>query len=102
MPTELGESVSDDLTAPPTAGLLPQPLEEVTSPQMQPEEEEAPACGPEPNQSEATGQEQEDGTGPSQAGHQSNVIKNVDEIFHTIEGLMSKLRHLKVGSYTSL
>uniref|UniRef100_A0A3Q1BBC2 Rho guanine nucleotide exchange factor (GEF) 11 n=1 Tax=Amphiprion ocellaris TaxID=80972 RepID=A0A3Q1BBC2_AMPOC len=29
----------------------------------------------------------------SQAGQQSHVIKNVDEIFHTIEGLMSKLRH---------
>ncbi|XP_034470827.1 rho guanine nucleotide exchange factor 11 isoform X5 [Hippoglossus hippoglossus] len=95
MPTELGESVSDDLIDPPAACHFPQPREEVTSPQMQPEEEEAPACGPEPNQSEATRQEQEDETGPSQAGHQSNVIKNVDEIFHTIEGLMSKLRHLK-------
>ncbi|XP_060922033.1 rho guanine nucleotide exchange factor 11 [Limanda limanda] len=86
MPTEPGESNSDDLIAPPTASHSPRPLQE---------EEEEPACGPEPDQSEATRQEQEEETARSQAGHQSNVIKNVDEIFNTIEGLMSKLRHLK-------
>ncbi|XP_053271693.1 rho guanine nucleotide exchange factor 11 [Pleuronectes platessa] len=78
MPTEVGESNSDDPIDPPTASHSPRPLEE-----------EEPACGPEPDQSEATRQEEE--TAPSQ----SNVIRNVDEIFHTIEGLMSKLRHLK-------
>ncbi|GLD64734.1 rho guanine nucleotide exchange factor 11 isoform X1, partial [Lates japonicus] len=96
MPTEQGESVTDDLNDPPTPTAIhfPQPLEEVTSLQTQPKEE-TPACGPEPNQSEAMQLEQEEETGQSQAGHQSHVIKNVDEIFHTIEGLMSKLRQLK-------
>lgn len=96
MPTEQGESATDELNDPPTptASHFPQPLEEVMSPQTQPEEE-TPACGPESNQSEAMQPEQGDETGKSQAGQQSHVIKNVDEIFHTIEGLMSKLRQLK-------
>ncbi|XP_039996537.1 rho guanine nucleotide exchange factor 11 isoform X2 [Xiphias gladius] len=96
MPTEQGESVTDDLNDPPTptASHFPQPLEEAMTPQMQPEEE-TPACGPEPNQSEATQLEQEEETSQSQAGHQNHMIKNVDEIFHTIEGLMNKLRQLK-------
>ncbi|XP_044039216.1 rho guanine nucleotide exchange factor 11 isoform X2 [Siniperca chuatsi] len=96
MPTEQGESATDDPNDPPTptASHFPQPLEEMTSPQMQPEHE-TPTCGSEPNQSEAMQIEQEEETGQSQAGHQSHVIKNVDEIFHTIEGLMSKLRQLK-------
>ncbi|XP_071372045.1 rho guanine nucleotide exchange factor 11 [Centroberyx affinis] len=90
MPTEQGESVTDDLNDPPTptATHFPQPLEEVMSPQAQPEEET-------PDQSEAMQPEQEEETGQSQTGHQSHVIKNVDEIFHTIEGLMSKLHQLK-------
>lgn len=64
------------------------------SPRTQPEEETS-TCGSEPRQSEAMQLEQEEETGQSQAGNQSHVIKNVDEIFHTIEGLMSKLRQLK-------
>lgn len=98
MPTEQGESATDDPNDPPTptASHFPQPLEEVISPQMQ--LEETASCGPEPNQSEAMQLEQEEETGQSQAGPQSHVIKNVDEIFHTIEGLMSKLRQLKVSS----
>lgn len=98
MPTEQGESVTDDFNDPPTptATHFPQPVEEATSLQTQPKEE-TPACGPEPNQSEAMQLEQEEETERSQAGHQSHMIKNVDEIFHTIEGLMSKLRQLKVG-----
>uniref|UniRef100_A0A4W6EEP3 Rho guanine nucleotide exchange factor (GEF) 11 n=1 Tax=Lates calcarifer TaxID=8187 RepID=A0A4W6EEP3_LATCA len=96
MPTEQGESVTDDFNDPPTptATHFPQPVEEATSLQTQPKEE-TPACGPEPNQSEAMQLEQEEETERSQAGHQSHMIKNVDEIFHTIEGLMSKLRQLK-------
>uniref|UniRef100_A0A3B4T6H5 Rho guanine nucleotide exchange factor 11 n=1 Tax=Seriola dumerili TaxID=41447 RepID=A0A3B4T6H5_SERDU len=96
MPTEQGESVTDDLNDPPTptASHFPQPPEEVMAPQTQPAEE-TPACGSESNQSEAMQPEQEEETGQSQAGHQSHVIKNVDEIFNTIEGLMSKLRQLK-------
>ncbi|KAM3857344.1 rho guanine nucleotide exchange factor 11 [Diretmus argenteus] len=97
MPTEQGESATDDLNDPPTptASHFPQPLEEVMSAQVQPEEE-VQGHGPEPNQSSETppmGQEGE--TGRSQTGHQSHVIKNVDEIFHTIEGLMSKLHQLR-------
>lgn len=86
MPTEQGESVTDDLEDPPTptASHFPEPPEEVIPSQTRPEEET-----PEHPQ-------QEDEACQSQAGHQSHVIKNVDEIFHTIEGLMSKLRQLKV------
>uniref|UniRef100_A0A665WVN7 Rho guanine nucleotide exchange factor (GEF) 11 n=1 Tax=Echeneis naucrates TaxID=173247 RepID=A0A665WVN7_ECHNA len=86
-----GDSITDDLADPPTptASHFPQPLEKVSSAQTQPEEE-TPAC-----ESEATRLLQEERMGQSQAGHQSHVIKNVDEIFHTIEGLMSKLRQLK-------
>ncbi|XP_031706950.1 rho guanine nucleotide exchange factor 11 isoform X5 [Anarrhichthys ocellatus] len=96
LPTEQGESVTDDLKDPPapTASHFPRPLEEATSPQTRPEEE-PPACAPEPSRLEAVQPEWEEETGQSQAGHQSHVIKNVDEIFHTIEGLMSKLRQLK-------
>uniref|UniRef100_A0A3B5B5H3 Rho guanine nucleotide exchange factor 11 n=1 Tax=Stegastes partitus TaxID=144197 RepID=A0A3B5B5H3_9TELE len=92
MPTEQGETATDDLNDPPTptASHFPQSLEEAMSPQP---EEEAPACAPASNQSEAMQPEQGEETGQSQAGQQSHVIKNVDEIFHTIEGLMNKLRH---------
>jgi len=92
MPTEQGESATDDLHDP--AGHFPQPPEGVTSAQTQ---EEAPPRAPEPDRSEAARLEQEEEAGQSPAGHQSHVIRNVDEIFHTIEGLMSKLRHLKVS-----
>uniref|UniRef100_A0A8C9X7P9 Rho guanine nucleotide exchange factor (GEF) 11 n=1 Tax=Sander lucioperca TaxID=283035 RepID=A0A8C9X7P9_SANLU len=96
MPTEQGESFTEDLNDPPTptGSHSPQTPEEVIPPQTHPEEE-TPICGAEPNQSEAMQLEQEEEMGRSQAGHQSHVIKNVDEIFHTIEGLMSKLRQLK-------
>ncbi|XP_030609052.1 rho guanine nucleotide exchange factor 11 isoform X2 [Archocentrus centrarchus] len=98
MPTEQGESMTEDLNDPPTptASHFPQLVEEMTSPQMHPEEE-TPACGPESNQSETMQLEHETEMGQSRAVQQcrSHVIKNVDEIFHTIEGLMSKLRHLK-------
>ncbi|XP_029310526.1 LOW QUALITY PROTEIN: rho guanine nucleotide exchange factor 11 [Cottoperca gobio] len=89
MPTEQGESVTDDLNDPPTptASHFPQPPDEAMSPQ--------PACVSEPNQSKAMQLEREEETDQSHAGHQSHVIKNVDEIFHTIEGLTSKLRQLK-------
>ncbi|XP_045919768.1 rho guanine nucleotide exchange factor 11 isoform X2 [Micropterus dolomieu] len=92
MPTEPGETATDPPT--PTASHFRQPLEEVMSPRTQPAEETS-TCGSEPRQSEAMQLEQEEETGQSQAGNQSHVIKNVDEIFHTIEGLMSKLRQLK-------
>ena len=99
MPTEQGESFTDDPHEPPTPPPSPflQPPEEVMSTQTKPDED-ALACGPEPDQSEAMQlEEEEEETGQPQAANQSHVIKNVDEIFHTIEGLMSKLRKLKVS-----
>lgn len=94
MPTEQGESNTDNHNDPPTptASHFPQPPEEVKS--QQPEEETL-TCGT--NQSEDAQQKQEEETSQLQSTHQDHVIKNVDEIFHTIEGLMSKLRQLKVG-----
>nr|XP_020444315.1 rho guanine nucleotide exchange factor 11 [Monopterus albus] len=96
MPTEQGESITDDLNDPPTpiATHFPQPLEEVMSPQVELEEETL-ACGSDFNISETMQLEQEEEKGHSQAEHRSHVIKNVDEIFHMIEGLMSKLHQLK-------
>lgn len=95
MPTEQGESVTDELNDPPTptASHFPQPPDEAMSPQP---DEETPASGP--DQYEETQLEREDGASQSQAASQSHVIKNVDAIFHTIEELMRKLRQLKVGS----
>lgn len=98
MPTEQGESFTDDPNDPPTptASHFPQPLKEVMSTPTKPDEDVL-ACAPEPDQLEVMQLEEEEETGQSQAGNQSHVIKNVDEIFHTIEGLMSKLRKLKVS-----
>lgn len=98
MPTEQGESATDDSNDPPTptASHFPQPLEEVTSSETHPEES-ASACGPDLSQSEAMQLEQEEETGELKVEQQTHVIKNVDEIFLTIEGLMSKLRQLKVS-----
>lgn len=95
MPTEQGESITDELNDPPTptATHFPQLPEEAMSLRTQPQEQEEEA----PGQSEAVQQEQEEELGLSQAAHQSHVIKNVDEIFYTIEGLMGKLRQLKVS-----
>lgn len=98
MPIEQGESVTEDLNDPPTptASHFPPPVEEMTLPQTQMEEEPA-ARGPEANQSETMQLEQEKETGHLQAAQHTHVIRNVDEIFHTIEELMTKLRHLKVS-----
>ncbi|KAM9424101.1 rho guanine nucleotide exchange factor 11 [Pholidichthys leucotaenia] len=96
MPTEQGESVTDDPNdfPTPTSSQFPEPLEEVMSSQMQPKEE-TPACTLESSQSETMQLEEGDETGQMQAEQRAHIIKNVDEIFHTIEGLMSKLEHLK-------
>lgn len=86
MPTEQGESVTDDPPTP-TAADLPEPLEDVSPRQP---EEDTPTVGP----GQLEGRQQEvEGVGR----HQSRIIQNVDEIFHTIEGLMSKLRQLKAS-----
>ncbi|XP_036066826.1 rho guanine nucleotide exchange factor 11 [Oryzias melastigma] len=69
MPSEQGETGTDDASDPPTPTA---PAEEPTPPQS------------ELNHSETQG-----------AGQQSLVIRNADEIFLTIEELMSKLKRLK-------
>ena len=99
MPTEQGESFTDDPNdpPPPTPTPFPQPLGGILLTQTKPNQG-ALARGPEPDQSEGMQlEEEEEETGQPQAANQSHVIKNVDEIFHTIEGLMSKLRKLKVS-----
>ncbi|KAL6118414.1 arhgef11 [Pungitius sinensis] len=87
MPTEPGESATDDLNDPPPRTQAPQETEATRREGEEKEEEE--------KEEEEEEEDEEEKAGQSQAGHQSHVIKNVDEIFHTIEGLMSKLRQLK-------
>lgn len=101
LPTEQGETATDDLNDPPTptASHFPQCLEEAMLRHTQLEE---PARAAEVDRSDVVQPEQEEETGPLQVGKQSHVIKNVDEIFHTIEGLMTKLRHLKVSVCSTL
>ncbi|XP_016889648.1 rho guanine nucleotide exchange factor 11 isoform X2 [Cynoglossus semilaevis] len=100
MPTEQGESITDDFNDPPTptASHFPELSEEVLSPQIQPQEDDPPTYGHVSNHLEGTMEaepkvepQEEEGKGKS---HRF-VIRNVDEIFHTIEGLTSKLRQLK-------
>lgn len=93
MPTEYGESATDDPPTP-TASNFPQTPEEALLAQTQ-TEEDTPTGGP--DNAEDTQPERAEETSQSHAAHQSHVIKNVDEIFLTIEGLMSKLRQLKVS-----
>lgn len=96
MPSEQGETTTDDLNDPPTptASHFPPLLEEATSLKIQSVEDTS-TCGP--DQSENKQQEQQEEVSQSKATDQSHVIKNVDEIFHMIEKLTSKLRQLKVN-----
>uniref|UniRef100_A0A8C5GKZ8 Rho guanine nucleotide exchange factor 11-like n=1 Tax=Gouania willdenowi TaxID=441366 RepID=A0A8C5GKZ8_GOUWI len=99
LPTEQGESVTDDPADPPTPTATSFPQEEET-PSL---EEETPSLEeetPQTDQTESLPGEPIEERSQSPAAHQSHVIKNVDEIFHTIEGLMSKLRQLKVVNFT--
>lgn len=94
MPTDQGESATDDPPTPtPSAAHFPEPPEEASPKQP---EEDTPAVGP--GQSEGR-QEQVEGAGRLQPSRQSRVIQNVDEIFHTIEGLTGKLRRLKASLF---
>lgn len=89
MPMEQGESVTDDPPLP-TATHFPEPLEEVLSKQP----EGTPTVG----SGQLKGRQEEvESVGRLQPTRQSRIIQNVDEIFHTIEGLMSKLRQLKAS-----
>lgn len=100
MPSEQGESITDDLSDPPTptVGHFPQPEEEVMSQWAQPAEETPAGCS-EFSQSKTMQLEEKEEAAAvlRQAGTQSHIIKNVDEIFLTIEGLMKKLHKLKVS-----
>lgn len=101
MPSEQGETATDDLNDPPTptANHFPPLLEDPATEQMQ-LDEVASACDTvrsENDQQQDAEQEQpQEDTSESKASHQSHVIKNVDEIFHTIERLTTRLRELKV------
>lgn len=89
MPTELGESITDDPPTPTaTATHFQEPLEEVAP------EEDTPVGGLGQLEGRA---EQTEVLGQLPDTRQSHIIHNVDEIFHTIEGLMSKLRQLKAS-----
>lgn len=92
MPGEQGESFTDDPPTP-TAAHFPEPLEDVLPKQP---EEDTPTAGP--GQSEGRRAEEEEGR--LQPTHPSRIIQNVDEIFHTIEGLMSKLKQLKASFFS--
>ncbi|CAN9509432.1 unnamed protein product [Ophioblennius macclurei] len=81
LPSEQGESATDDAVAdPPTPTAASFPSAVVA----------ADGGDPMPQKEEEEKEEEEEEAAP-----QSHVIKNVDEIFHTIEGLMTKLRQLK-------
>ncbi|XP_055794169.1 uncharacterized protein LOC129865410 isoform X2 [Salvelinus fontinalis] len=104
MPTEQGdglldESHTDEVIDPPTltSTELPDLDQEVMSSNIQHHEEEGQVSSTlsAGDQSEPGNPRQEVGLGQSQKVLQSHVIKHVDEIFHTIEELMSKLHQLR-------
>ena len=114
MPSETGESTTDDDPPTPTADHFPEcPLrqevmsssEDGTSLRLEEADGgvEVAACGgvaatdlDQSNALRLEEEEEDEEMGQSQTGSQSHVIKNVEQIFLTIEGLMSKLQHLKV------
>ena len=115
MPSEAGESTTDDEPPTPTADHFPEcPLfrQEVMSSsqdgtclRLEDADVEVAAGGgaaavaADVDQSDALRLEEEEEDEElvqSQTGSQSHVIKNVEGIFLTIEGLMTKLQRLKV------
>lgn len=105
MPTEQGdglldESQTDEVIGPPTltSTELPDLDQEVMLSNIQHHEEEGQVSSTlsAGDQSEPGNPRLEVGLGQSQKVLQSHVIKHVDEIFHTIEELMSKLQKLRV------
>ncbi|CDQ82881.1 unnamed protein product [Oncorhynchus mykiss] len=104
MPTEQGdglldESHTDEVIDPPTltSTELPDLDQEVMSSNIKHHEEEGQVSSTlsAGNQLEPGNLRREGGLGQSQKVLQSYVIKHVDEIFHTIEELMSKLHQLR-------
>uniref|UniRef100_A0A672IHZ0 Rho guanine nucleotide exchange factor (GEF) 11 n=1 Tax=Salarias fasciatus TaxID=181472 RepID=A0A672IHZ0_SALFA len=86
LPSEQGESVTDDLVTPTADGL---PSDGPVASLTQPEDQTAGG---------GAYQEEEEEAGQERAVPRRHMIRNVDEIFHTIESLMTKLRQLKVSS----
>ncbi|XP_029942451.1 rho guanine nucleotide exchange factor 11 isoform X2 [Salarias fasciatus] len=83
LPSEQGESVTDDLVTPTADGL---PSDGPVASLTQPEDQTAGG---------GAYQEEEEEAGQERAVPRRHMIRNVDEIFHTIESLMTKLRQLK-------
>ncbi|XP_045556412.1 rho guanine nucleotide exchange factor 11 isoform X7 [Salmo salar] len=95
----LDESHTDEVNHPPTPTTteLPDLEQEVMSSPVQTHEKEGQVASimSADNQSERENLSWEEGRSRSQKSLQSHVIKNVDDIFHTIEELMRKLHQLR-------
>uniref|UniRef100_A0A8C7JHJ3 Rho guanine nucleotide exchange factor 11-like n=1 Tax=Oncorhynchus kisutch TaxID=8019 RepID=A0A8C7JHJ3_ONCKI len=101
MPTEQGEGLLDeshtDEVNDPTTTELPDLEQEVISSPVQTHEKEGQVASimSADNQSERGNLSRQEGQSQSQKSLQSHIIKNVDDIFHTIEELMRKLHQLR-------
>uniref|UniRef100_A0A8C7VL51 Rho guanine nucleotide exchange factor (GEF) 11 n=1 Tax=Oncorhynchus mykiss TaxID=8022 RepID=A0A8C7VL51_ONCMY len=104
MPTEQGEGLldeshTDEVNDPPTPTTteLPDLEQEVISSPVQTHEKEGQVASimSADNQSERGNLSRQEGQSQSQKSLQSHIIKNVDDIFHTIEELMRKLHQLR-------
>ncbi|XP_064787459.1 rho guanine nucleotide exchange factor 11-like isoform X1 [Oncorhynchus masou masou] len=104
MPTEQGEGLldeshTDEVNDPPTPTTteLPDLEQEVISSPVQTHEKEGQVASimSADNQSERGNLSRQEGQSQSQKSLQSHIIKNVDDIFHTIEELMKKLHQLR-------
>lgn len=101
----LDESHTDEVNDPPTPTTteLPDLEQEVMSSPVQTHEKEGQVASimSADNQSERENLSWEEGRSRSQKSLQSHVIKNVDDIFHTIEELMRKLHQLRVRRFNT-
>ncbi|KAM9400709.1 rho guanine nucleotide exchange factor 11-like isoform 1-T1 [Salvelinus alpinus] len=102
MPTEQGEGLldeshTDEVNDPPTTTELPDLEQEVISSPVQTHEKEGQVASimSAGNQSERGNLSLQEGQSQSRKSLQSHIIKNVDDIFHTIEELMRKLHQLR-------
>ncbi|XP_055756980.1 rho guanine nucleotide exchange factor 11-like isoform X5 [Salvelinus fontinalis] len=104
MPTEQGEGLldeshTDEVNDPPTPTTteLPDLEQEVISSPVQTHEKEGQVASimSADNQSERGNLSRQEGQSQSRKSLQSHIIKNVDDIFHTIEELMRKLHQLR-------
>ncbi|XP_038831393.1 rho guanine nucleotide exchange factor 11-like isoform X2 [Salvelinus namaycush] len=104
MPTEQGEGLldeshTDEVNDPPTPTTteLPDLEQEVISSPVQTHEKEGQVASimSADNQSDRGNLSRQEGQSQSRKSLQSHIIKNVDDIFHTIEELMRKLHQLR-------